>query len=177
MWKPSKNPKILELQKSSTERSMALSSIPAPLGEDGKKGCVWCGDKLKSRHPNTRYCKNPLCSEMAWAWSYPQSENGLFFILQRQDWKCNGCQYDYRAFIQENVIGKSYGTKFFDFTKPNSYAMKSLKVRIAPELKPEVDHVVPIFKGGESLGLDNHQVICYTCHKAKTKKDVSGKRK
>ena len=79
--------------------------------------------------------------------------------------------------MNESVIGKYYGTKLFDYKKPNIWVTRKLKEIISKDLKPEVDHIIPIFKGGESLGLDNHQVICYTCHKAKTKKDVSGKRK
>lgn len=41
----------------------------------------------------------------------------------------------------------------------------------------EVDHILAISKGGQSVGLDNHQAICYSCHKEKTKKDLSGKRR
>lgn len=55
--------------------------------------------------------------------------------------------------------------------------MKRLKNKVAAERLPEVDHIVPISKGGQALGHDNHQAICYTCHKVKTKKDLSGPRK
>lgn len=52
--------------------------------------------------------------------------------------------------------------------------MKALKRHLDAKLRPEVDHVVPIFKGGNSLGLGNHQILCALCHKAKTKADVTG---
>lgn len=38
--------------------------------------------------------------------------------------------------------------------------------------EPEIDHIIPIFKGGMSIGLDNVQILCYSCHKKKTKKDM-----
>ena len=177
MWKPPKNPKIEELTKSSKERSYALSSLPYTIREDGTKGCIWCGDKLKSRHPATRYCKDQKCNDSVWAWANPQQDLGLFFLLQRQDWKCNICQHDYKPFMMANVIGVAYGTKSNnDLVKPNSYISVALKRSIPPALKPEVDHIQPIAKGGQSLGFENHQAICYTCHKAKTKIDNSGPR-
>jgi 5-methylcytosine-specific restriction endonuclease McrA len=37
--------------------------------------------------------------------------------------------------------------------------------------EPEIDHIIPIFKGGMTIGLDNVQILCYSCHKKKTKKD------
>jgi 5-methylcytosine-specific restriction endonuclease McrA len=55
--------------------------------------------------------------------------------------------------------------------------MKRLKENVDPKLKPEVDHVIPIFKGGQALGLDNHQAICYSCHKGKTSKDLTKEKK
>ena len=57
------------------------------------------------------------------------------------------------------------------------YFMNRFKLKVPAKENPEVDHIVPIYKGGQSLGLDNHQCICYTCHKAKSKIDNSGPRK
>lgn len=34
--------------------------------------------------------------------------------------------------------------------------------------RAEVDHIIPIFKGGSALGWDNHQLLCKTCHLKKT---------
>lgn len=55
--------------------------------------------------------------------------------------------------------------------------MKILKYKTPTENSPEVDHVVPIKKGGQSIGFDNHQALCYRCHKNKSKLDNSGPRK
>lgn len=181
VYKRSKNPQVEELTKSYTDRSIAVSVIECMTREDGTKGCVWCGEPLKTKHPAQRYCKDKWCSKNMYAWGYPQKEEGLFFLLVRQDFKCNLCQYDYRPYIEQNILNKYYGTHFskggtYD-TEYNFAVMKRLKNGIDPTRKPEVDHIVPIYKGGQSLGLDNHQAICFTCHKVKTSKDLSGKRK
>lgn len=178
MFKKTGNPHVEELTKTYKDRSFSLSRIKYVVREDGSKGCIWCGDPLKTKHHMQRYCKDKLCPKSAYAWGYPQKEEGLFFLLARQDWCCNLCQYDYKPFIEQNIIGKFYGTKNVDDykTQPNFYVVKRLKDTIDPMRKPEVDHIIPIYKGGQSLGLDNHQCICYSCHKTKTSADLSGKR-
>lgn len=177
MFKPSKNPKVEELTKSSKLRSYPISELPYIIIE-GEKRCYWCGDPLKTKHHAQRYCKDKNCSLSAFAWGNPQKENGLWFLLQKQDWKCASCAYDWKKFVQDHVIGKSYGTHTkIDFIEFNYYLVVRLKDKIDQQFKPEVDHILPISKGGTSLGLENHQAICYSCHKSKTKIDNSGPRK
>jgi 5-methylcytosine-specific restriction protein A len=36
----------------------------------------------------------------------------------------------------------------------------------------DADHVVPVFRGGGSCGLNNMQTLCIPCHKSKTYKDL-----
>jgi hypothetical protein len=177
-WKKSNNPAIDELTATFRGRSKSLSDIKNPIREDGTKGCLWCGDELKSKHHAARYCKDPDCIEAIIAWAHPQKEAGLFTLLVRQDWKCNICAHDYKPFIEERVVDRHYGTKSKnDLIQYNFYIVKSLKNLIEDSLLPEVDHVVPISKGGIALGLSNHQAICKTCHKVKSKVDNSGPRK
>lgn len=38
--------------------------------------------------------------------------------------------------------------------------------------EPEIDHIIPVALEGMSIGLDNVQVLCYQCHKIKTKQDM-----
>jgi hypothetical protein len=183
-FKPSRNPKVEELTKSVKERSYMLDAIrPIKLEELNSKGkprklCAWCceGD-LDGRQ---KYCgKN--CAESAEAHFYPQKEQGLKFLLERQDWKCAICQFDYLPVLQE--ITKKDRVSYTDGSilplSPETlswYTFKRLKRKVDKANRPEVDHIVPIYKGGESLGLENHQAICFTCHKAKTKRDLSGPR-
>lgn len=37
--------------------------------------------------------------------------------------------------------------------------------------KWEADHILPVFKGGSGLGIENYQTLCPYCHKNKTKLD------
>ncbi len=161
MWKPAKNPKVEELTKSHRERSINLDCIkPIKIEIDGKskRYCCWCTEG-QLHHGAQRYCSES-CKMSATAWAYPQKEEALYILLKKQDNKCNICQY------QWSISGDSYWQK-----------MKRLKRNALPERKPEVDHIIPIYKGGTALGLANHQVICFTCHKAKSKVDNSGPRK
>lgn len=38
--------------------------------------------------------------------------------------------------------------------------------------KLELDHILPICKGGGGQWLDNYQILCQECHREKTKEDV-----
>lgn len=45
------------------------------------------------------------------------------------------------------------------------------------EIRPEIDHIIPISLGGTALGVDNHHVICHICHTGKTANDMAELRK
>lgn len=36
----------------------------------------------------------------------------------------------------------------------------------------QVDHILPVHKGGGGMGLWNFQLLCKSCHKQKTKQDL-----
>jgi 5-methylcytosine-specific restriction endonuclease McrA len=182
MYKQSGNPKVEELNKSVRDRSYNLSCLQAiKLPELNAKGkqkrlCAWCA-VTELTHGNQKYCTTE-CSNSAMAWAYPQKEDALRYLLLRQDWKCLLCQYDYRPHLEEIIARdrRMLGPDFYDMEKLPWYYFKRLKSKVPRVHRPEVDHIVPIYKGGQSLGLDNHQAICYSCHKTKTGKDLSGKR-
>lgn len=144
---------------------------------DEKNHCVWCQIALTGK--KYKWC-GPECMESAFAWANPQKEQGLQVLLARQSWKCNLCQYDYAPHVEETRKKMSWyypEMRTLDVSAKFHWVfVKRLKRLVPKNRRPEVDHIVPIYKGGQSLGLDNHQAICYLCHKAKTKKDLSGKR-
>jgi hypothetical protein len=185
MFKNSGNPKVKELTKSIRERSYNLSSLKPikseELNEKGKpkRFCAWCAIE-EVFHFNRKYCSSS-CSTSAMAWAYPQKEDALRFLLVRQDWKCAHCSYDYSIIMDELIKKERTRRPYVVENKAPIeelpwYYFKRLKRATPKNHKPEVDHIVPIYKGGESLGLDNHNILCYTCHKNKTKIDLSGKR-
>jgi hypothetical protein len=172
VYKPSRNPRILELTKTIKERNTQLSRIPV-IPKDGKRMCLWC-ELNELWRGNQKYCSK-ACSQSAMIWANPQKEDALKELLIAQDMKCKTCGYDYRPAME--LVRASYkrysGTSVVsDYDKMPWYYFKRLKRLCEKSRKPEVDHIVPIFKGGESLGLSNHQVLCAQCHKTKTANDV-----
>lgn len=179
MFKPCLNPKIAELSKSEKGRRMNLSDLEG-ITVDGRKHCIWCLEPLKGRQ--YRWCSSD-CSNSAFAWANPQQEHGLMILLVRQDWKCNICALSWKGAAMEIHMHMYRKYEMFSSGAPvfgekfDHRLVKRLKLRCSKDQKPEVDHIQPIYKGGQSLGFDNHQAICYSCHKKKTRIDLSGKRK
>lgn len=178
--KKCENPLIPEITKTYKKRIFNLSSIKLPEGL--RKKCVWCLGELKGQQ--RRWCSNE-CVEAAQAWGNPQKEQGLGILLIRQEFKCNVCAFDWGAVVEEMYRKPKipYGmaeVKDKWRTAFSYWLVGRLKDNMHindPAHRIEVDHIMAISKGGQSLGLENHQAICYTCHKIKTKSDLSGKRK
>jgi hypothetical protein len=178
VFKPTKYSRILEKTQTFKERALKLSRYSLVPEEDGRRLCMWCGESELKGSKLKKYC-SPECSEAMFCWAQPQKGNGLHCLMVRQKWECQLCHFDYKP-IRDRVIDYFSRKNWLvpSFGKDSSERfMKVFKGACLPDQKPEVDHIVPIYKGGQSLGLDNHQAICYACHKIKTKVDLSGKRK
>ena len=177
--KKCENPLILEITKTYKKRIFNLSSIELPEGL--KKKCVWCLEPLKGAQ--RRWCGKE-CVVAAQAWGNPQKEQGVGTLLIKQGWKCNICAFDWGAVIEMMFLEPKIPYGFKEHrdtwrTKFSYYVVKKLKYKMRSTDLPhriEVDHIIPIYKGGLSLNIDNLQSICYSCHKVKTKVDNSGKR-
>lgn len=86
----------------------------------------------------------PECKLSAEIFCYPQRELSKLFHMVQQGGKCANCDRDFE---------KEYEGR---------------------RLEPELDHCTPIFKGGQSLGHENHQLLCRDCHKIKTVEERKG---
>lgn len=177
MYKSPKNPIAIELTKSYKRRTVNLGTIKVIYVElpdqTSERRCAWCTEVAVKG--NRKYCGDE-CATSAMAWAYPQKEDALRFLLVRQGFKCLVCQYDYfPAFAK--IMARDKINPDRDLSNLPWWYFKRLKEQVSAERKPEIDHILAISKGGASLGLDNHQAICYTCHKMKTKIDNSGPRK
>jgi len=111
-----------------------------------------------------------------YAWCDPQKEEGLAVLLARQGYKCLLCEYDWNPLAQSLIEGRGINKKLDRFNEYSLRLMKRLKQESPEGTMPEIDHILAIRHGGQSIGLSNHQAICENCHKAKTKVDNSGKR-
>lgn len=166
---------VIDLIKSCTDRSTPLDSIAPIMSPEGIKLCAWCNSS-KTRGP--KYCGKE-CAVSARAHFYPQKEEAMFFLMVRQDFQCNVCKHDWKPLIEQLLINGRVYDKPDDYRIHFSYwLMRRIKSKSPKEKKPEIDHTLPIFKGGTplSLGLEGVNCLCYTCHKVKTKFDLSGKR-
>ena len=170
-----KNPKVTELKKGDNRRHINASSFKKII-KNGVKHCAWCGDNPVTG--NRKYC-NDACRDNCYAFIQPQKEYGLEYHLQTQDFKCADCKFDYKqtmdkmdlAYKKRNIMGWDENR-----LQANPWYFKRLKKLVNNEFgrskKPEVDHIVPIALGGDTVGFDNHQVLCFSCHKNKTKLDM-----
>lgn len=137
-----KNPKVFDVVKSNSKRSLALDTIK------GEKGlCKWCLGKLDNNRK--KYCSDN-CRDSAWAFFYPQ-KYAHPYLMDRQDGKCNGCSYNFNDKTKTFKRKEQHGSDF------NTYVDMG-----------DVDHIVPIHQGGEILGIENHQLLCKSCHLRKT---------
>ena len=165
---------MTELKKGDGRRNINASSFKK-IVKNGIKHCAWCGE-----YPVTgkrKYC-NDYCRDNCYAFIHPQKELGLEYHLQTQDLKCVGCDFDYRPMIDD--MSAKYKKRNITGYSEDGYANERLFKRLKTMThnlhgrgkKPEVDHIIPIALGGDVVGFDNHQVLCYDCHKEKTKVDM-----
>lgn len=187
-FKPSANPKVIELTKSVKERRVNLDVVrPIKIEEElnakgkNKRLCAWCAVEELS-HGNQKYC-SMICSNSAMAWANPQKEDSLRFLLVKQEWKCAHCQFDYKPVMEAIMLKerakRPYAVAVKDEIPLESlpwFYFKRLKNSCPKANKPEVDHITAIFKGGNPLERENLQIICKSCHLKKTKRDLSGPR-
>jgi hypothetical protein len=203
----------------------------SPINRDGKLFCAWCNENElpKSRK---KYCSDD-CVDSSSAYCYPQSSSHSFkFLMVRQDYRCAGCDFDYRPsfkkskeqilkWMRRDVLGNINSIKvFIPSSRAKGYSEfntkddlddwdRSCRKSISDTLKeyfaikkdgivwhyrvpdqirnhhrvlkdnhePEIDHIIPIALGGMAIGFDNVQILCYSCHKEKTKLDIKEIRK
>jgi hypothetical protein len=179
--KKCENPTIAEITTTYKKRTYNLSDLQLPQGV--YKKCVWCLGSLPASR--RRWCSDE-CTDSAMAWATPQKEHGLGHLLLRQNFKCNVCAFDWGEVV-ENIYATYVKTPYgwveardtwrFKFSYWLTRRLKATMAAKDKDHRLEVDHVLAISKGGQSLGLDNHQAICHLCHKTKTKVDNSGPRK
>jgi 5-methylcytosine-specific restriction endonuclease McrA len=177
MWIKSNNPIFEALVKTHKSRILNLSDIKA-IKLDGEKKCVWCLKPLTGR--KLKWCSN-LCVGYASAYCSPQSEHGLHVLLSRQNYLCKNCNFDYMPFIKKACDYANKYHKTIDISKLDEQIsfilMRKFKRVVPNNNRPEVDHILAIRHGGQSIGLENHQILCKSCHLNKTKIDNSLKTK
>lgn len=164
---------IMKKNLSGTPRRMNLSDL-----KKTEDKCVWCNDgELKKRQQ--KYCSDD-CRHSAWMFSNPQSDTVRSWVLiNKQNCACTVCGVSYEDYFVEKIKKKveryeryiANGSKpdweyvYGHITDPN---LNYFQLGYGFGSVVHIDHIVPIFKGGAGIGLDNIQVICVGCHHQKT---------
>lgn len=71
--------------------------------------------------------------------------------------------------LKEYFEMKSNGPRW-DFGTPD--AIRGYHRGLKDNKEPEIDHIIPVALNGMAIGLDNAQILCYSCHKVKTRFDM-----
>lgn len=137
------------------------------ITEDGK--CAWCNVNPVAEG-RRKYCSEK-CNESGLNYCNPQGPATKAWILVfRQKGFCAGCGESFEDFIAEKIRKKLawYQQWAVRFGRPFPEKLSLwLLGRDTGEIW-HVDHVVPIFKGGDGIGFHNIQVLCVRCHGRKT---------
>lgn len=177
--KISKNPLIATISENTKARTLNLGSLESP--KELGKVCVWCLGPLRGQQ--RRWCSSE-CVFFATAFANPQKEESLSLLLLEQNFKCKVCDFDFSKIVEEIYSKPEITYRLTEIkdswkTKPSMFLAIHLKRTLSRSHKDrrlEVDHIMPIYKGGSPFERANLQAICYCCHKIKTKIDNSGPR-
>ena len=155
------------------ERKFNISEIESPI-INGFRFCKWC-----AKHPvygQKQYCSEDCKFSMA-CFCYPQTFPATRVMLERQDFKCAVCDYSYIEAIEKAIEKCRSIDPTLDWEINAEWIMGTAKDYMPKERYPEADHKIAISNGGESFGLANMHLICYSCHKSKTSAEARKRNK
>ena len=173
--------------------------IPKEWVENFKKGCcpVCAKTKFEFDKGMKVYC-SPKCRELygerIYTWQEKRDK-----ILKKNGKKCEKCfktqkqlsKYKDEYKIEQKKKYLESHPELLEQRRKELMEEAEEKYQQALNLKPEdlflyreipelpwsydtfeVDHITPVALGGDMFDEENLQVLCYTCHKEKTKKDM-----
>jgi len=154
-------------------RQANLGDIP-PYYFDGQKFCKWCQSGDVITNPSRLYCSDQ-CKLSANMWCYPQGCSAKAYIMiEHQCCACALCGISYEDQIlryidriEERGPVTHHGKIFSD----GKARLHGLGYHLSGSQQIDIDHVIPLHKGGMGLGLGNVQAVCRQCHKEKTYRD------
>jgi len=150
-------------EKQGKTRSLNLSELK--MGPGGT--CVWCNAKYPPP-PKRRWCSDN-CLTSGTMYCQPQNNaTKMWLLIHRQRCACTLCGTDF----EEKIVQMIYkaNAHIQRYWEPGSKVSYWYLGHNTGDIW-EVDHIQPIFKGGQSLGLGNLQTVCKSCHKQKSIKE------
>jgi 5-methylcytosine-specific restriction endonuclease McrA len=152
--------------------------------DEGEYCCKVCGVPLHRK--NGAYC-GEVCQNI---YEIPRNWNvARWHVSQRDKGVCARCGVD-TSLIVRQIRRYSFryrdGGVYFDAARMRSirdeyeewaeplrqkgFALPNISVQPhEPVCLAEVDHILPVWKGGGGCGLDNLQTLCVPCHRQVTK--------
>lgn len=123
-----------------------------------KGTCTWCRKPVPGR---CLWCPrgNPSPCVLAFlATNSPHDPRVKDAVWRRDDGRCRGCQRDLAGALTEAHIREA----------ERRHRRTPTRLDVRPREPWDLDHIVPVAEGGGALGMDNLQVLCRPCHRAKT---------
>ena len=126
---------------------------PIAEGRIENKQCPSCGKPKSDWNRRTDWtCCSTDCTEKFWK----EHDKSISWQGQRS-----------RALKRDNFTCKKCGIKHSQIYKKGEEV-----IEYELDNKLQVDHIIPVSIGGDSLDLDNLQTLCIECHIEKTKEDL-----
>jgi len=150
------------LSKNRNKRMMALGDLPWITGQ-----CAWCDGEI-TKDKRRKYC-NVGCTESAYYYGCPQAHgNKMHRLIYVQNCMCLYCGQDFTDQIIEIIRSKL--KNMVDVEDPYTEDMEVTLYSIGYNTGHiwHTDHITAVHKGGDGVGIDNHQTICAPCHHRKT---------
>jgi hypothetical protein len=168
------------------KRSMPADNFQSIL-RMGKYYCAWCGVKELPKGKR-KYCGSD-CQESCYISCYPQTNDGIAYLIMERGCHCAMCGFSWEDFlnmakekirsiaslkIERKSAEKYWLTEIFAMNAKmvTGLMVDRLKMLTPPGRGIEVDYIIPVALGGVTFGFENLQLLCYGCHKIKTKKDM-----
>lgn len=149
------------------KRHLTIEDVPQKFDSEGQPLCRICEGTIPS--PRRTFCSEQCVHE------YNLRANGSYAreqVFKRDRGICTKCGLDteelrsllYKIRVQK---GEQVYKQLLNYYKEQYGWSFDLEKHFY-----EVDHKIPVFKGGGSCGLDNLQTLCVPCHRKKSMKEA-----
>lgn len=168
--KPGNSYNIMKvLNENKGARSIPIQSIANPIIA-GIAHCKWCAKNPV--YGQRQYCSDD-CKFSMYVFAYPQVFPATRILMERQNFKCAKCSFNYMPFVEEAIddLTKRLDVSF-NWDEHSYSVLEKVKKEVPEERKPEVDHIIQVSEGGDTFGLNNVEILCALCHKSKTSSEA-----
>jgi len=133
--------------------------------------CAWCNSALIGNGLK-KYCDED-CRRSAYMYIHPQDVSlKVWILIKRQACACAICREDFEDRIADLINRRASHAMRHTGIVAQFSSLKYFEIGHSTGDIWEVDHVLPIHKGGDGIGFDNVQVVCVKCHRKKTVTDL-----